>query len=132
GSVETQQLIATGQKALLTDKDPRTAARAFGRAAAVASENPEAWLLLARALLATQPDPKRPSERYELPADASAAAYLAYQRAASPALEARALAVLGTALQRRSFWRPAIDALKLSLSLSDDPDVRQAYERLRS
>src|SRR5690606_18362895 len=75
GSVETQQLIATGQKALLTDKDPRTAARAFGRAAAVASENPEPWLLLARALLATQPDPKRPSERYELPADASAAAY---------------------------------------------------------
>ena len=48
------------------------------------------------------------------------------------ALKARALAVLGDALQRRSYWRPAIDALKTSLALADNAQVREAYEKLRA
>ncbi len=40
--------------------------------------------------------------------------------------------MLGAALQRRSYWRPAIDALKASLALSDDGRVRSAYEKLRA
>src|SRR5690606_26215531 len=126
-----QDLIAYGKR-VLNAGDARAAAGAFAQAAVLAPENAETWLLLARALLATTPDPNRPDERYELPANASAAAYLAYQRATSPAVEAQALAVLGHALQRRSFWRPAIDAFRNSLSLADDPEVRQTYEALRS
>ena len=57
---------------------------------------------MASALLATTPDPKQSSERYDLPVNASGAAYRAYERANSPAMKARALAVLGQALQRRS------------------------------
>ncbi len=47
-------------------------------------------------------------------------------------MKARALAVLGDAMQRRSYWRPAIDALKASLALAEAADVREAYEKLRA
>ena len=56
--------------------------------------------------------PDKGNERYDLPVNASGAAYIAYQRAQDDGHKARALAVLGDALERRSFWRPAIDALK--------------------
>jgi uncharacterized protein YfaS (alpha-2-macroglobulin family) len=121
-----------GEKMLATGANPRGAARQFGMAV-VANENDAlAWIGLARALLAVVPDPKLGSERYELPVNASAAAYLGYQRADSPALKARALVVLAEALKRRSYWRPAIDALKTSLELADNPDVRRSYELLRN
>src|SRR5690606_28146966 len=112
-----QDLIAYGKR-VLNAGDARAAAGAFAQAAVLAPENAETWLLLARALLATSPDPNHPSERYELPANASAAAYLAYKRATSPAMQAQALAVLGRALQYRSFWRPALAALEVSPSIS--------------
>ncbi len=127
----SHELVAAGRKALSAD-DARTAARAFARAAAVDPGNAEIWISLAGALLATTPDPARPAERYDLPANASGAAYLAYQRATAPAVKARALAVLGQALERRSFWRPAIEAMRTSLSLAENAEVRQAYEALRS
>ena len=101
--------------------------------AVVADEkDAEAWIGLARALLAIQPDPNRSSERYELPLNASAAAYTAYQRAETAPLKATALAVLGEALKKRSYFRPAIDALKGSLELAENPDVRRSYEALRA
>ncbi len=40
--------------------------------------------------------------------------------------------MLGDALQRRSYWRPAIDALKTSLALADNGAVRETYDKLRS
>ena len=83
-----QDLIAYAKRALNAG-DARAAAGALAQAAVLAPENAETWLLLARAVLATSPDPNRPSERYELPANASAAAYLAYRRAASPAVKRR-------------------------------------------
>src|SRR5690606_40271321 len=85
-----QDLIAYAKRALNAG-DARAAAGAFAQAAVQALENAEPWLQLARALLATSPDPNHPSERYELPANASAAAYLAYKRATSPAVQAQAL-----------------------------------------
>ena len=42
---------------------------------------------------------------------ASTAAYLAYQRATTPAEEADALVVLGRAFAERKVWRPALDTL---------------------
>jgi len=126
------ELMNAGRAALTTQNDPRSATRAFKAAAARDGQNAEAWLLLARSLLDTTPDPNRPAERYELPAQASAAAYLAYQRSTDNTLKARALSILGEALERRSFWRPAIEALKTSLALVEDTSVRERYERLRS
>ncbi|MCL4765718.1 MAG: alpha-2-macroglobulin family protein [Hyphomicrobiaceae bacterium] len=132
GSQKPHELVAAGRKALAAGNDQRAAVRAFARAAAIDPNNAETWMSLAGALLATAPDPARPAERYDLPANASAAAYLAYQRATAPAVKARALAVLGEALGRRSFWRPAIEALRTSLSLVENAEVRQSYETLRS
>ncbi len=54
------------------------------------------------------------------------------ERARSDAQRAQALDVLSQALQRRAFWRPAIDALKTSLDLVDNAQVRAAYEQLRA
>src|SRR5690606_32639003 len=126
-----QDLIAYGKRALNAG-DARAAAGAFAQVSVLAPENAEPWLLLARALLATSPDPNHLSARYELPANASAAAYMAYMRTTRPAVQTQALAAPGRALQYRSFWRPALDALKISLSISEDPEVREEYERLRA
>ena len=38
--------------------------------------------------------------------------------------------VLHEALKRRSYWRPAIDALKASLALRDSANVRETYDKL--
>ena len=40
--------------------------------------------------------------------------------------------MVGEALVRRSFWRPAIEALKTSLALEENADVRQRYDALRA
>ena len=68
--------------------------RAPPRAASPAPSSPttsdaDAWIGLARALLAIKPDPKG-SERYDLPVNASGAAYIAYERAQGDRAEGRA------------------------------------------
>ena len=103
-----------------------------GAQVVVDGRDSESWMGLARALLAIQVDPDKESERYDLPVNASGAAYIAYERAQNDDQKARALAVLGDALQRRSYWRPAIDALKTSLALADNQSVRQTYDKLRA
>jgi uncharacterized protein YfaS (alpha-2-macroglobulin family) len=123
-------LRAEGDRTLA--KDPRAASRSYAGAVVVDDQDAAAWLGLARALLAIPPDPTKRSERYDLPVNASGAAYLAYQRSQETSQQAQALVVLAEALKRRSYWRPAIDALKTSLALADDPQVRQAYEKLRA
>jgi uncharacterized protein YfaS (alpha-2-macroglobulin family) len=114
----------------IASTDPRAAAKIFGQVVVAENKDIDAWIGLARALLAIKPDPDNGSERYELPINASAAAWTAYERAQTNAQKAAALWVLHEALQRRSLWRPAIDALKTSLTLVDNPAVRQAYEKL--
>jgi uncharacterized protein YfaS (alpha-2-macroglobulin family) len=112
--------------------DPRAASRNFAGAVVSDKNDADAWIGLARALLAISPDPNKDSERYDLPVNASGAAYLGYERAQGDPQKARALGVLGDALQRRSYWRPAIDALKTSLALADNGAVRETYDKLRS
>ena len=107
------ELRDTGKSALANDA--RAASRAYAGAVVADDKDAEAWIGLARALLAIKVDPNKGSERYDLPVNASGAAYVAYQRAQDAEQKARALAVLSAALQRRSYWRPAIDALKASL-----------------
>lgn len=122
-------LKADAEKVFTTD--PRAASRILANAVAANDKDWAAWTRLAEALLAIKPDPDKGSERYDLPVYASGAAYRGYQRATAPADKARALYVLGKALEARSYWRPAIDALKLSLDIADDQTTREAYDRLR-
>lgn len=128
GKQTAAQLRQAGLKALGDGNDARAASRNFATAVVTDPKDSEAWTGLARALLAITPDTG--SERYELPVNAAGAAFIAYQRAATAAQKAAALAVLGDALKQRSMWRPAIDALKASLALADSTEVRQAFDKL--
>ncbi|MBS0270958.1 MAG: alpha-2-macroglobulin family protein, partial [Proteobacteria bacterium] len=111
--------------------DPRAASRSLANAVAMDEKDSNAWTRLAEALLAIKPDPDKGGERYDLPIYASGAAYRGYQRATDDAQKAHALYVLGRTLEARSYWRPAIDALSLSLSLASDQTTREMYDRLR-
>ena len=122
------ELRAEGQRLLAAGSDFRAASRAFGQAVVADGGDAESWLGLARALLAIGPGPG--SERYDLPVNASGAAWNAYERAQTPAAKAAALLVLHEALKRRSYWRPAIDALRASVALADNPEARLALETL--
>lgn len=127
---QAADLRRAGDKAL--EADARAASRSYAAAVVADGKSPESWLGLARALLAITPDPNSGAERYDLPVNASGAAYRAYRLASDDTLKARALAVLGEAMQRRSYWRPAIDALRASLALVEQSSVRDAYEKLRA
>lgn len=116
----------------LMGRDLRAASRAFAKAAANAPGRSEAWVGLARALLDLPVKLLQGSERYDLPVNAAGAAYLGYQRATSNVAKANALDVLARALKRRSYWRPAIDALKIAKTLQPSAARTAAYEALRS
>ena len=107
--------------------DPRAASRSLANVVAANDKDSAAWTRLAEALLAIKPDPGKGSERYDLPIYASGAAYHGYQRATEPAQKAHALYVLGRTLEARSYWRPAIDAMKLSLDIADNTPVSLMY-----
>ena len=128
GRLDVEQLLQSGRRIL--NADPRAASRDFARAAVAKPDNAEAWIGLAQSLLAIPPDPNKGSERYDLPVNASGAAYLAQQRATDTSVRARALSVLSAALERRAFWRPAIESLKASLALKADAGVQASLEKL--
>jgi len=122
-------LKAEAETAFATD--PRAASRSLAAAIAENDKDATTWTRLAEALIAIKPDANSGSERYDLPIYASGAAYRGYQLASTTPDKAHALYVLGQTLQSRSYWRPAIDALKLSLDLVDDQTTREAYDKLR-
>src|SRR5579872_3338829 len=109
--------------------DYRTGLQILGQIAATAPDDSANWLRLARTIF--QIKPANSSEQTFLLERASTAAYIAYQRAANPGDEADALAVLGRAMSERKLWRPALDALRLSLDLREVADVRASYEKAR-
>ncbi len=112
--------------------DARAASRNYATAVSADPKSAESWLGLARALLAIKVTDENSSERYDLPVNASGAAYRAYELATDKTRQAEALAVLGEAMQRRAYWRPAIDAYRISLELAEAPAVRADYEKLRA
>ncbi len=109
--------------------DFRTGLQILGQIAATAPEDSANWLRLARTIF--QVKPSNSSEQTFLLERASTAAYIAYQRAGNPAQEADSLAVLGQSMSERKLWRPALDALRLSLDLREVADVRGQYEKMR-
>ena len=121
--VEADKILAT---------DARAASRLLANAIAADDKDAVAWTRLAEVLLAIKVDPDKGSEKYDLPVHASGAAYRGYELAKDTAQRARALFVLGQTLERRSYWRPAIDALKLSFEVADNQPAREAYDKLRA
>jgi len=112
--------------------DARAASRNYATAVSADPKNAESWLGLAKALLAIKVTDENSAERYDLPVNASGAAYRAYELATDKSRQAEALGVLGEAMQRRAYWRPAIDAYRISLELAEAPAVRATYEKLRA
>ena len=121
--------LRTDADAAFKRSDFRTGLQILGQIAATTPEDSANWLRLARTIF--QISPANSSEQTFLLERASTAAYIAYQRAGNPAEEADALAVLGRALSERKLWRPALDALRLSLDLREVADVRGRYEKMR-
>src|SRR6202008_3096314 len=93
------------------------------------SEDSTNWLRIAQTVLQIRPGTVR--ERTTLLERAATAAYIAYQRTKSPAEEAAALLIVSRSYADRQLWRPALDAMRLSLDLREIADVRQQYERMR-
>lgn len=110
-------------------KDFRTGVHVLGQLIAVAPQDGATWLRLAKAVLQIRPSNDR--ERTLLLERAATAAYIAYQRSTSSAEEAESLVVVARSYADRTLWRPALDALRISLELREIADVRQQYERLR-
>lgn len=124
-----QQLRIDADSALLRN-DFRARLQLLGQVAAIAPDHSGNWLRLARTIFEIRPADNR--EQTFLLERASTAAYIAYQRAGNAGEEAEALAVLGRAMADRKLWRPALDALRLSLDLREVADIRGQYEKLRS
>ena len=121
--------LRTDADAAFRRSDFRTGLQILGQIAATTPEDSANWLRLARTIF--QISPANNSEQTFLLERASTAAYIAYQRAGNAADEADALAVLGRAMSERKLWRPALDALRLSLDLREVADVRGRYEKMR-
>ena len=121
--------MRTDADAAFKRSDFRTGLQILGQIAATTPEDSANWLRLARTIF--QIRPANSSEQTFLLERASTAAYIAYQRAGNAGEEADALAVLGRAMSERKLWRPALDALRLSLDLREVADVRGQYEKMR-
>ena len=116
--------------AALRRNDVRSALQIMGQIVATAPDDSANWLRLARSI--SQIKTTTPSEQTLFNERAATSAYLAYQRARNSGEEAEALAVLGRALSEQKLWRPALDALRLSLDLREVADIRGQYEKLRN
>ena len=115
--------------AAFTKNDFRAGMALLGQIVAAVPNDSATWLRLARTIM--QIRPADDNEKNLLLERASTAAYIAYQRTTNRAEEADSLALLGNVLSQRELWRPALDALRLSLELREVADVRGQYERMR-
>src|SRR5947209_1068575 len=110
-------------------RDFRAGMAILGQIIALAPNDGANWLRLARTI--QQIRASDDNERTLLLERAGTAAYIAYQRAAQRGDEAESLNVLGRTFADRREWRPALDALRLSLEIREVADIRAMYERLR-
>src|SRR6186713_1345979 len=126
---KTGATLKTDADAAFRRSDFRVGLQILGQIAATTPEDSGNWLKLAKTIF--QIRSASSSEQTFLYERASTAAYIAYQRAGNPGEEADALAVLGKSLSERKLWRPALDALRLSLDMREVADVRGSYEKMR-
>ncbi|MFY0612232.1 MAG: alpha-2-macroglobulin family protein [Hyphomicrobiaceae bacterium] len=130
GKRKARRFLLAGDKLLAGNKDPRGASRQYASAVVASPKSEQAWYGLSKSLLSIPLKELSGSERYRAPVNASAAAYRAYQAGRTDKSRARSLVLLSQALQRRSYWRPAIETLRIALSLEDEKTTRTSYEAL--
>jgi uncharacterized protein YfaS (alpha-2-macroglobulin family) len=111
-------------------RDFRAGMTVLGQMVTATPNDGAIWLRLARAV--RQIGPRDDREKALLLDRASTAAYIAYQRASNRDTESDSLALLGQTLAARQLWRPALDAMRLSLQLRETADLRGQYEQMRS
>ncbi|MCP4380350.1 MAG: alpha-2-macroglobulin, partial [Hyphomicrobiales bacterium] len=104
------------------------AASLFGRALAIADDNPGLWLDFAVASHARSPE--NWSDRQAAYSDVTAAAINAYVRSDDPANEAKALATIGDGFRLREIWKPAYRAYRASLAIQESPSISRTYDEL--
>src|SRR5882757_7864390 len=109
--------------------DFRVGLQLLGQLAVVNPTDGANWLRLAKAVLQIRPGNDR--ERTTLLERAATAAYIAYQRSTVPADDAESLLIISRSYADRQLWRPALDALRISLEIREVAEVRQQYERMR-
>eukprot|EP01035_Chromulina_nebulosa_P068795 gene68795-94283_t len=114
---KTAATLRTDADAAFRRSDFRAGLQTLGQIVAIAPDDSANWLRLAKTIF--QIRPATSTETTFLLERASTAAYIAYQRAGNAGEEADALAVLGRAMADRKLWRPALDALRLSLDMRE-------------
>jgi alpha-2-macroglobulin len=115
--------------AAFAKNDFRTGTAVLGQIVAATPDDASGWLRFARMVM--QIRPANDNERALLLGRASAAAYVAYQRTNNRNEQADSLVLLGNLLSQQQMWRPALEALRLSLELREGADVRAQYAQLR-
>ena len=114
----------------LAKGDARRALSFARNAIAADTADPAGWFLLSRAAqLVTEF--KDYSERYALQEFGVSGAYAAFAKSKTASDQATALALLGSAYQKREYWRQSLTAFRASLALADNLGVRKSYETLR-
>ncbi len=121
--------LRTEADAAFQKNDARTGLSILGQIVATAPADGANWLRLARSVMAIRTNNERDRSFYL--ERATAASYIAYQRARTAPEEADALLTLGRSFNERKLYRPALDSLRLSLERREVAEVRQQYERLR-
>ncbi len=117
---------AEGDKAS-AGNEHRTALGYYASSALLDKKNGDTWLQLAREYLAVETE--KHGEKSTFARNAGSSAYIAYTRSQTPEAKAEALAVLAESLGVRDQWRAALRIYKMSLGLSADVDVQEAYEQ---
>lgn len=112
-----------------TANDARAHAQRLGELAINAEKDASLWLRYARALGEIRP--QNTADRNIIRDRTSAAAYLAYRRAANRAQEAEALEIVGRIYADRELWRPALDTLKFALERRETAELKSFYDNLR-
>lgn len=109
--------------------DFRSGLQLLGQIVSVEPDDAKSWLRLARSV--SQIRPANDRERVLLLERAATAGYIAYERSDDQAEQAEALQIIGRSFADRRIWRPALDALRLSLDLREVAGIRSQYEKLR-
>ena len=103
-------------------------ANLYGAALSLAPEDAKIWLEFGRStLLRTGADF---GERNEIRVRATSAAINGYLRSTTDANRAGALILLGSALELRQIWRPAIKAYRAALEIRPDDAVQENLDQL--
>ncbi|MTH96443.1 alpha-2-macroglobulin [Roseibium sp. RKSG952] len=121
------QMRRNGQTAMF-DGNPALAEQDFAGVIALQPDDFQAWSDLTQALLAQNPRDWQAQQR--VGDDAIASAINMYLRSISDSERAHALELLSAALAKQNDWKPAIKALRQSLSLQEQPNLRRRYDRM--